>query len=249
MYKENSTFIQPENENIMIWRYMDFAKFNYLLENKKLFFARVDKFDDQFEGSWPKKSSEVRNQFTAGSSEEDRRLKIIALKERTILLKQYFAVSCWHANECESAAMWILYLKSNAGIAVQSTYKLLKSSLVDTEDIFLGKVTYLNYQTETIKFYDPIAPFMHKRMSFEHEREIRALTTKRPLTKEKQWDLSLETIKDGLPISVDLRNLVQKIYVAPNSPEWFLEMVLKAVKKYHYTWEVKQSTMDDNPWF
>ena len=112
MYKENSTFIQPVNENIMIWRYMDFAKFIYLLENKKLFFARVDKFvDDQFEGSWPKKSGEVRNQFTAGAGEQDRRLKIIELKERTILLKQHFAVNCWHANEYESAAMWLLYLK------------------------------------------------------------------------------------------------------------------------------------------
>lgn len=228
---------------------MDFAKFIYLLENKKLFFARVDKFKDPFEGSWTKKSAGIRNQFTAGSSEEDRRLKIIELKERTILLKQHFAVNCWHANECESAAMWILYLKSKKGIVVQSTYKLLKSSFVGADDIFLGKVTYLNYQTKTINFYDPIAPFMHKRISFKHEREIRALTTKLPLKGEKKWDLSLETIKDGLPISVDLRTLIQKIYVAPNSSKRFLGMVRKAIKRNYFDWDVEPSNMDDNPWF
>lgn len=55
MYKEHPVFQQPNNENIKIWRYMDFTKFMSLLDTKKLFFTRADKFEDPFEGSWPKK--------------------------------------------------------------------------------------------------------------------------------------------------------------------------------------------------
>jgi hypothetical protein len=145
--------------------------------------------------------------------------------------------------------MWNLYLKSNEGIAIQSTYSRLKSSFVEAEEIFLGRIRYLDYQTDTINIFEPFAPFMHKRMSFVHEREIRALTTKLPLREDVKWDLTIETINDGLLISIDLRNLIQKIYVAPNSPIWFKEMVDIAVKRYGYEWNVVQSNMDDNPWF
>jgi hypothetical protein len=48
MYAENRTFIQPKNENIKVWRYMDFTKFFHIIETQKLFFARIDKFEDQF---------------------------------------------------------------------------------------------------------------------------------------------------------------------------------------------------------
>jgi hypothetical protein len=46
-----------EDSNI-IWRYMDFTKFVSLLDRSALFFARADKFKDQFEGSWTKKNFE-----------------------------------------------------------------------------------------------------------------------------------------------------------------------------------------------
>ena len=33
-----------------VWKYMDMAKFLYLLENRKIYFSKVSKFDDPFEG-------------------------------------------------------------------------------------------------------------------------------------------------------------------------------------------------------
>ena len=35
-----------------LWRYMDLAKLLSLLQNKSLFFSRMDKLGDQFEGQW-----------------------------------------------------------------------------------------------------------------------------------------------------------------------------------------------------
>lgn len=38
-----------------IMRYMDFAKFISILENKELYLTRADKFEDPLEGSLPEK--------------------------------------------------------------------------------------------------------------------------------------------------------------------------------------------------
>ena len=54
MYEEHPTFIQPENEEIKVWRYMDFTKLVSLIDSRRLYFTRADKFADPFEGSWPK---------------------------------------------------------------------------------------------------------------------------------------------------------------------------------------------------
>ena len=48
---------------------------------------------------------------------------------------KYNAINCWHMNDHESAAMWKLYLKSNEGIAVQSTYETLRDSIIDEEKV------------------------------------------------------------------------------------------------------------------
>ena len=41
-------------ENYKIVKYMDLAKFISLLHSKSLFFCRLDKLEDKFEGSSPK---------------------------------------------------------------------------------------------------------------------------------------------------------------------------------------------------
>lgn len=52
MYKLHELFIEPQDQNAKIWRYIDFTKFVSLIDSQELFFARADKFDDPFEGSF-----------------------------------------------------------------------------------------------------------------------------------------------------------------------------------------------------
>jgi hypothetical protein len=52
MYKENELFDTPSN-NSKIWRYLDFTKFIDLLDKSSLFFCRLDKLGDPFEGVCP----------------------------------------------------------------------------------------------------------------------------------------------------------------------------------------------------
>lgn len=239
--------IQPDNENVKVWRYMDFTKFISLIETQSLHFTRVDKFEDPFEGSLPKRTIDVKNRLRGWSSEEERRIQIREAKRKNKTYRQHFAINCWHENEYESAAMWKSYLKSNEGIAIQSTYKRLKSSFTEDHKIIFGKVTYIDFTKESISFYDLVEQFLTKRRSFNCENEIRALISNLSL---ENVDLhSPKALAVGLPISVNLKNLIQNIYVAPNSPIWFLKLVKNTVIRYGYKFKVKKSQMDDIPLF
>lgn len=41
-------------------------------------------------------------------------------------VRKHTYISCWHANEFESAAMWDLYSKNDASVAIETTYAEIK---------------------------------------------------------------------------------------------------------------------------
>jgi hypothetical protein len=45
------SFLQPADRRVKVWRYMDLAKFIWLLKEKRLFMARLDRLSDPYEGS------------------------------------------------------------------------------------------------------------------------------------------------------------------------------------------------------
>ncbi len=92
-----------------------------------------------------------------------------------------------------------------------------------------------------------LSPFVHKRKSFEHEQEARALVSKWSQF-EKGPNFDIETI-DGIPIKVDIEKLVENIYLAPNTSDWFSALVKEIVKRYDYTFNVVHSKLDERPFF
>ena len=251
MVEDHPIFIAPEDENIKIWRYLDFTKLISLLDTRRLFFTRTDKFNDPFEGSYPRLNVEARKYVSEDIPDESKQIYLDAMNNIKGINEQwprYVALSCWHMNKFESAAMWSLYLKSNEGIAVQSTYIRLKKSIIDNEKVFLGIVSYIDYDKDHIKGGNILGPFVHKRKSFEHERELRALVIKWP-TETGSLNFDEETIIGGVPIKVDIEELTEKIYVAPNAPKWFAKLVRTAIKRYGYDIEVIQSEINKAPMF
>jgi hypothetical protein len=128
---------------------MDFTKFVSLLEQSELFFARADKLGDIFEGAYPKENVQQRAIKYQEMFEQLPRSvrRDLNLGNRDKVSSQFFKklryhifINSWHESQHESAAMWRLYLKSNEGIAIQSTFGRLKdcfkqSTLIST----LGK--------------------------------------------------------------------------------------------------------------
>ena len=51
---EHTCFPQPTDSAVRVWRYLDLAKFIWLLKNKKLYLSGVASLNDPHEGSTPK---------------------------------------------------------------------------------------------------------------------------------------------------------------------------------------------------
>jgi len=241
MYKEHPVFEKPENENAKIWRYMDFTKYVSLLDKSALFFPRADKLGDPFEGSFPRGNVMLRP-ITYKDVPKD---ALSSLSQFYKAFGRFTAISCWHLNEYESAAMWKLYLKSNEGIAIQSTFRHLKSSFIDENHIiYIGQVKYIDYEKDLLSREGSLIPFVHKRKSFEHEQELRAVIQSFIYKKNGEINWSKPPFKDGLHVPVKLDSLIDKIYLAPTCPEWLLELVRSVTGRYGLNKEILPSALD-----
>lgn len=249
MYKEHKVFKKPDNKNIKIWRYLDFTKFVSLIDRKALFFARADKFSDPFEGSYSKANIQLRPTVYKGMTqvafyEMQERIKYVS---KNII--KFTCINCWNINEYESAAMWKLYLKSDEGVAIQSTFRRLTESFnsYSEMDIYIGEVQYIDYETEWMPEGNVFYPFLYKRKSFEHEHELRAIIQKLPINKDDKINLTQETFNIGLNIPVNLDTLIEKIYLSPASAAWFTDAVRSVVDKYALNKEIVQSSLTEGP--
>lgn len=234
---------------------MDFTKLVDILERESIFFTRSDKFEDPFEGALTKRTVEERRERRINSFSEDvgmdLREKII--EGESLLnkkMREWTIINCWHMNEYESDAMWKLYLKSNEGIAIQSTFqRLCKSFSLEKRDVYIGSVAYIDYVDDTIPTHNSFYPFTHKRRSFEHERELRAVITEFPI-KDDGLDYTAEPFEFGDYVQLDLSTLIENIYVAPNAPKWVAELLRNVLKRYGLEDKpVIQSALLDKPVF
>jgi Protein of unknown function (DUF2971) len=226
-------------DSAKIWRYMDFAKFISLLDKKALFFSRADKLGDPFEGSFPeanvKKRQKLGNEFETLGAYYRIYIKLTV-------------INCWHLNEYESDAMWKLYTQNGEGIAIQSTVGRLTSSLnkykFDPVDIF--RVEYRDYKKVEIP-EGTLSPYFHKRKSFEHEKELRAVIQRLFYKPNGEIDFEKTPFKNGIYVPVNLSNLIENLYLSPTCPIWQKEILDSLVNKYGPNISFKQSQLIEKP--
>jgi hypothetical protein len=270
VFKRHRVFKGPEDENAKIWRYIDFTKYVSLLDTKSLYFARVDRLDDKFEGSVPNsfypstspETIELMKEYFPDSYQSYIKESGNELKQNkkastiNMARRRWTFVNCWHMNEVESAAMWKLYLKSNEGVAVQTTYKFLCESFCKSEyDEWIGLVKYIDYSKDKMPSDNSNYRFVYKRKSYDYEKELRAVIRKYPISEKdlKSGSISLEKLAEvgvypeGQQIPVDLETLVQRVYVSPYAEEWFASLVLSITEKYKLEKNVTKSSLSDDP--
>ncbi len=243
-------------EGEKIWRYMDFTNFVSLLDKQALFFAMVCKFNDPQEGFYPE--ANVQLKFDSTSFQDPLSCEDFIEKERRWSLeeskqfREWVAINCWHINDFESAAMWKLYLKSNQGIAIQSTYAGLKKGFRSATNrsadiVYIDVVNYINYDNEPITGpkWSIFETFLHKRKSYEHERELRAMILRPHNTKDNFPNSKTLKPYGGTYVSVCLEELIEKIYISPTAPEWLENLVTSVMNKYDLEKEVTKSSLTD----
>lgn len=223
MYQDNPD-LKPPPDGDVLWKYVDFTKFVSLLEREALFFANTARFADPYEGYYPQQILRGSDQTSA----EQFAGELQGWKQRVL-------VDCWHRNEVESAAMWRLYSEWDRGIAVKTTVADLKESLICPEDVSIGSVEYIDYDREHVDRRGMLAWYLTKRNSFEHEREVRAIS------------VADDPAPDGAYREVNVERLIGEVVVAPQSEHWFVELVQSVMARYGSAAPVRRSTLADPP--
>ena len=156
------------------------------LAKQQLRLTRLDTFADPYEGSVPKQQIDdqlplfsSRNVFFEGGMNPGMPARLDLWTEMSLLrraMTRSAHASCWSAGH-ESEAMWRLYCRDSGvegqGVAIESTLSALEAS-VEALELFVSPIAYRYYHTGPA-FTDELDSFMHKRMGFSHEGEVRLL--------------------------------------------------------------------------
>lgn len=263
--KQRPFFRSPVNEHVPVWRYMDLTKFVWMLHSSALYFPNALTMNDPYEGYYtqgmaPSKESEeifIRNMCAM----EDGIFSIENEEHRESLRGQYrrflgglkvttelFYVSCWHMNEEESSAMWKLYTSHGDSVCVKSTYQQLSGELPD--DCYLGCVNYIDYRTDMFDVYEYLNFVVHKRISFAHEREVRAVINNAlRLTASGKYVAPYPPVggRKGIVVPINLTRVINEVYVSPDAKPPFLGVVQQLISKYGLDVPVKQSEVNAPP--
>src|SRR3989344_369754 len=248
MYQTHPSFTAPRSEDIKIWRYLDIAKFAYMISKKNLYFPKASKLEDAFEGSYTKKSVDTRSEFFKSVARGNPNLNIERqISEFAKQIREHVYISSWHMNSHESAAMWNLYSQGGKGIAIQSTFKGLKNSFKNLkEDIFIGKVKYIDYDKDLIDTKNLLNPFIRKRKSFEYEYELRVILARlseasfRPKSEN-------DNSPDGIYLEVDLDKLIESVYISQTSKDWEIDLVNILMENFQLRKPLIMSSLSANP--
>ncbi|NBV07216.1 MAG: hypothetical protein EBS06_08315 [Proteobacteria bacterium] len=220
--------------NAKLWRYLSLSKLISLLESRSLHFTRIDKFDDHFEGVWPLEDLKQLN-----------KLKGANIPSYTEFVKQnQIAACCWIKNEYESVAMWKLY-SNHEGLAITSTYEQLDNSLKDSQTLDgiglfgVGKVKYVDHVKDSlVRTSEPLPntlrPFMIKNISYEHEKEVRALAMS---------EFNFTISEYGLDIKVNLDHLINDIVINPLASDHYISTTRKLLEKYQMESKLRISSL------
>lgn len=242
MYKEHPVFNPPPSDAIL-WRYMDFTKYVSILEKQALFFARSDKLGDPFEGSYSKVNEVLRPIWYKDKLPKETLQNFSVYQKHNRRTK---LINCWHQSNHESEAMWRLYSRENDGIAIMTEFNYLKDSFICEKDIYIGKVVYVDYTRQVIPERNDNSRYLHKRKSFEHENEVRAISSIYQKDGEVYNNLYNDNII-GVYYQVDLSILIQKVIVSPFAPDWFLDLVRSVTSRYIFHFKVDRSTQAEDP--
>jgi hypothetical protein len=136
-------------------------------------------------------------------------------------------VSCWALSDVESEAFWRLYARDNDGVAIQTTYSKLVDVIKGDDQLYVGRVSYLDYETQWFPDGNLFYPVMHKRLAFAHESEVR-------LVKLLGEYLTADSPPGppGVLASVDLERLVDGVFVTPYAQQWYADVVKAVVVRF-----------------
>jgi hypothetical protein len=242
-------FAAPSDENTVIWRYMDLARCLDLIVNRRLTFASLGRMQDKFEGTLPLGQQLRLLEALRGLGQANPMYLAKVNKAEPEMAPRYAAmarsgyyVNCWAMGEDESEAMWRCFAPN--GVAVRSSYARLCSSLsVETiHKVWIGVVRYGDLNDPALFEGNPQNLCLYKRPLFRSENELRAVIC----TDMRNPPTNPVPV---LQAHVDIRTLIESVYVAPEHSSWFDELMSQLLQGFNLeVLPVKRSQVNANPW-
>jgi hypothetical protein len=255
---EVHTKITAPPDTTVLWRYMDVSKYYSILDTGKIYFTKASRMDDKYEGIYPRMNRVMlephQREFLVAMNLPANSLQDLHTESQKWAedrMRETCYLSCWHMNPHQSAAMWKLYLKSDEGVAIRTTFSDMKRAFCKAGDvIYPATVKYIDYLNDAIPVENLFLPITHKRKSFEHEAEMRLIWWSDATANREVIGLSDPTVSypyDGRAIPVLLSDLIQEVYVSPTSPGFFHDAVISMTKKHGLNCPVIKSDLNDGP--
>jgi len=205
------------DDNVKIFRYMDFSKYVDLLERKKLCFCNAKKFEDKFEGEMPEA-------FYHNWSEEHKN----GHKSISEELEKYFScfISCWNMGEGENYALWKIYTKPETGVCIKTSVGRLRKAL-NNEDIKIYVVKYIpSFNDSSFDIEFPHYMRMQDGFSIKHSvKEVCKLDAYKYENEVRAVFVEKSREKSIIQFSVNLEELIDEVYLSPYASTWFKELV------------------------
>jgi hypothetical protein len=92
-------------------------------------------------------------------------------------------------------------------------------------------VRYVDYEIDWIPESNALAPFLYKRKSFEHEHEVRALIPPANIAAALEGKTPVAA-QSGKWVTFDIAKTVERVFIAPDAPDWFLHLVQQVTARY-----------------
>jgi len=241
---DTAPLIKP-SPNAILNKYLDLPKFLSLLYKRSIFFTRLDKLEDRYEGVSSNASRELMLEwYRDGAANDDEANQ--RLVEYLNFEKQYktlVCINCWNKNQDESAALWKIYSDFGKGIMIKSSISSVEKALnTCAEDVRISEVKYINHEKDFSPAGNSYFAFIHKNKSYSYEEEIRLIYE---IVPEFGWvhDWSKEEVETGKYIAVDLLSLIDEVILGPFSPNWVFEMITDLMYKYGIDRPVRKSKL------
>jgi hypothetical protein len=221
MWIPNLSVDSLENEKTRLYRYMSFKKFEKLMTDHTLFFARARELSDRFEAGF----------------------QIKKFAKEFLKYRDHTFISCWTLNDPRSRSslcMWKPNDENENHVAIEvSIDKFLSedyaSSFLQEEhyeciEPYIGMVDYLKPEDDYTENYEPsiLIPFFLKRIGFAYEKEIRILI--QDMDRKGVFPFNFGKKSKGMPVFIDLKK-IDNFFISPTANYDIFEKINCLIEK------------------
>ena len=237
-----------------IMRYMNYQKFNSLLDSGKIYMNGILNFhtkdQDLLEGEIPDSNKMASHgQFLRLilpdiveeiSDNSEKKIKAVNFMEH------FVCINCWTISKKENKRMWQSYAKDKNSVVIKSSVGRLRKAIVkDTRNIIIDRIKYVNHSIYVNTNPNPFSYcFLKDKGKFEWENELRMLAvcmdyvsvnrllSWKTLDEYYAIDFTKEKGIDHIMVDCNINELIEEVIVSPFCDSNFKNMLVEKLEKH-----------------